>query len=38
MKGRPTAVCEVIEEEGGKIKKWVEEDEMGQMGNTSNEL
>jgi len=37
-KERLTAVCEVVEEEGGKIKEWVEEDEMGQMEDTSNEL
>ena len=38
VKGRLTAVCEVVEEEGGKIEEWVEEDEMGQMGDASNEL
>ena len=38
VKGRLTAVCEVVEEEGGKIKEWVEEDEMGQMRDTSNKL
>ena len=38
VKGRLTAVCEVVEEEGGKIEEWVEEDEMGQMEDTSNEL
>ena len=37
VKGRLTAVCEVVEEEV-KIKEWVEEDEMGKMGNNSNEL
>ena len=38
MKGRLTAVCKVVEEEGGKIEEWVEEDEMGQMGDVSSEL
>ena len=38
VKGRLTVVREVVEEEGGKIKEWVEEDEMGQMGDASNEL
>ena len=38
VKGRPTAVREVVEEEGGKIEEWVEEDEMGQTGDASNEL
>jgi len=38
MKRRLTAVCKVAEEEGGKIKEWIEEDEMGQMGDTSEEL
>ena len=28
---RLTAVCEVVEEEGEKIEKWVEEDKMGQI-------
>jgi len=38
IKRRLTAVREVVEEEGGKIKEWVEENEMGQMGDTSNKL
>ena len=38
MKGRLTAVREVVEEEEGKIEEWVEEDEMGQMGDASNKL
>jgi len=38
VKGRLTAVREVVEEEGGKIEEWVEEDEMKQMENASNEL
>ena len=38
MKGRLTVVYEVVEEEGGKIKEWVEEDKMGQMGDASNKL
>ena len=38
VKGRLTAVCEVVEEEGGKIEEWNEEDEMGQMGDASSEL
>jgi len=38
VKGRLTAVREVVEEEGRKIEEWVEEDEMGQMGDASNEL
>ena len=31
-------VHEVVEEEGGKIKEWIEEDKIGQMGDTSNKL
>jgi len=38
MKGRLTAVCEVVEEEGGKTEEWIEEDKMGQMGDASNKL
>jgi len=30
-------VCEVVEEEGGKIEEWTE-DEMGQMRDNLNEL
>jgi len=37
-KGRLTAVREVVEEEGGKIKEWNEEDKMGQMGDASIKL
>jgi len=38
VKGRLTVVCEVVEEEGGKIKEWNEEDKMGQMEDASSEL
>ena len=38
VKGRLTAVHEVVEEEGGKIKEWNEKDEMGQMEDTLSEL
>jgi len=38
VKGRLTAVCEVVEEEGGKIKEWNKEDEIGNMGNPTGEL
>jgi len=38
VKGRLTAVREVVEEEGGKIEEWSEEDEMGNMGNPIGEL
>jgi len=38
VKGRLTVVCEVVEEEGGKIEEWIEEDEIGQMGDASEEL
>ena len=38
VKGRLTVVREVVEEEGGKIEEWVEEDEMEQMGDASNKL
>jgi len=38
VKGRLTAVREVVEEKGGKIEDWIEEDEMGQIGDASNEL
>ena len=38
VKGRLTAVREVVEEERGKIEEWNEEDEMGQMRDTSNKL
>ena len=36
-KGRLTAVREVVEE-GGKIEEWIEEDEMEQIADDSNEL
>jgi len=36
-KGRLTAVHEVVEE-GGKIEEWIEEDEMEQIADDSNEL
>jgi len=38
IKGRLTAVREVVEEEGGKIKEWNEEDKMGNMGDPMEEL
>jgi len=38
VKGRLTVVYEVVEEEGGKIEEWIEEDKMGQIGDASNEL
>ena len=38
VKKRLTAVHEVVEEEGGKIKKYNEEDKMGQMGDALGEL
>ena len=38
MKGRLTVVCKVVEEEGGKIKEWDEEDEMGNVGDPEGEL
>jgi len=37
-KGRLTAVHEVVEEKEKKIKEWNEEDEMGNMEDTTNEL
>jgi len=38
MMGRLTVDCKVIEEERGKIKEWIKEDEMGQMEDASNNL
>jgi len=38
VKRRLTAVCEIVEEEREKIKEWDKEDEMGQLGDTSNKL
>jgi len=38
LTGRLTVVCEVVKEEGGKIKEWIEEDKMGQIGDASNKL
>jgi len=38
MRGRLTVVHEVVEEEEGKIEEWDKEDEMGQMGEASEEL
>jgi len=38
VKGRLTAVCKVAKEEGGKIKEWIKEDEMEQMGDALGEL
>ena len=37
-KGRLTAVREVVEEEGGKIEEWDEEDAMGNMNDPMGEL
>jgi len=37
-RGRLTAVREVVEEEGGKIEEWNEEDEMGNVGDPVGEL
>ena len=37
-KGRLTAVHKAVEEEGGKIKEWNEEDEMGNVGDPTGEL
>ena len=37
-KGRLTAVCEVVEEEGGKIEERNEEDEMGNVTDPIGEL
>ena len=38
VKGRLTTVREVVEEEGGKIEEWNEEDEMGNVGDPTEEL
>ena len=38
VRGRLTVVHEVVEEERERIEEWNEEDEMGQMGDASNEL
>ena len=38
VKGRLTAVREVVEEERGKIEEWNEEDEMGNVGDPTGEL
>jgi len=38
VKRRLTAVREVVEEERRKIEEWNEKDEMGQIGDTLNEL
>ena len=37
-KGRLTAVRKVVEEEGGKIEEWNEEDEMENVGDPTGEL
>ena len=37
-KGRLTAVRKVVEEEGGKIEEWDEEDAMGNMNDPMEEL
>ena len=36
VKRRLTAVHEVVEEQGGKIKEWIEEDKIGQIRDASN--
>ena len=38
VKGRLTAVHEVVEEEGGKIEEWNEENEMDNIGDPTGEL
>jgi len=38
VKGRLTAVREVVEEEGGKIEEWNKKDEMDNVGNPMGEL
>jgi len=38
VKRKLTAVCEIVEEEGGKIEEWDKRDEMGQIGDALNEL
>ena len=38
VKGRLTAVREVVEEEGGNIEEWNKEDKMGNVGNSTGEL
>jgi len=38
VKRRLTVVHEVVEEEGGKIKEWIEENKMGQMEDALEEL
>jgi len=38
VKGRLTAVHEVVEEKRGKIEEWIKEDKMGQLKDTSNKL
>ena len=38
VKGRLTAVHEVVEKEGGKIEEWNEEDEMGNVGDPRGKL
>ena len=38
IKGRLTAVHEVVEEEEGKIEEWNEEDEMDNVGDPMGEL
>jgi len=38
VKGRLTVVHKVVEEEGGKIEEWNEEDKMGNIGNPIGEL
>jgi len=38
VKGRLTTICEVVEEEKGKIEEWNKEDEMGSMSDPTGEL
>ena len=38
VKRRLAAIREVVEEEGGKIEEWNEEDEMGNVSDPTGEL
>jgi len=38
VKGRLTAVCEVVEEKGGKIEEWIKEDKIEQIEDALEEL
>jgi len=37
-KGRLTAVCRVVKEEGGEIEEWNKEDKIGNIGDPMGEL